>query len=262
MSDNTDTANDYALAKFLNERVIHIFTLVVDHGSTPNLTAVNRSYIFLIDQLKQIYDRQPELQKLGNAICWRQLDNLEQAHEFVPAIEFTHSGGDYGENHNSRISTLCIKAEIDKPTLSPQIKLLIDEADKNIAEFESELDKMYARISFEHMVVPVVRIGDKKFYLPSMREGLAYNVISFCLSKHPDQEIGIDKLKEEMKHAGIKIYGLSNLNNDTYKSIFGKNNPLNPFMTSSTKSILVRQTTSLSDQQIAEIAKISTKISE
>ena len=89
MSENTDNANDYALAKILNERVIHIFTLVVDHGSTPDLTAVNRSYILLIDQLKQIYDRQPELQKLGNAICWRQLDNLEQAHEFVPAIEFT-----------------------------------------------------------------------------------------------------------------------------------------------------------------------------
>lgn len=262
MSENTDTANDYALARLLNERVLKIYTMVIDHRNTPDISNVNRSYIFLIDELRRIYDRQPKLKELGGGICWRVLDNLEQAHEFVPAIEFEHSGGDYGEAHNSSVSRLCIAAKIDAPKIPPQIKLLVDEADKNIAEFESELDKMYATISFESMVMPVVTIGSTKYYLPLMREGLAYNVISFCLSKHPNQEIVIDKLKEEMKKAGIKVYGLSNFNNDTYKSIFGKNNPLSPFMSSSPKSIQVRKTTALTDQQIAEIAKTSTKISE
>ncbi len=261
MSENT-TANDYALAKILNERVLKIYTMVIDHSNTPDISSVNRSYILLIDELRRIYDRQPELKKLGGSICWRVLDNLEQAHEFVPAIEFEHSGGDYGEAHNSSVSRLCIMADIDQPELTPQIKELIDEADKNIAEFESELNKMYATVSFQSMVIPVVTIGSTKYYLPTMREGLAYNVISFCLSKHPNQEIGIKELKEEMKKAGIDTFGLSNFNNDTYKSIFGKNKPLSPFMSSSPKSIQVRKTTALTDQQIAIIAKTSTKISE
>ncbi|MDQ5885654.1 MAG: hypothetical protein QG628_51, partial [Patescibacteria group bacterium] len=131
MSENT-TANDYALAKILNERVLKIYTMVIDHSNTPDISSVNRSYILLIDELKRIYDRQPELKKLGGSICWRVLDNLEQAHEFVPAIEFEHSGGDYGEAHNSSVSRLCIMADIDQPELTPQIKELIEEADKNI----------------------------------------------------------------------------------------------------------------------------------
>lgn len=262
MSEPDNKANDYALAKCLNERAITIFTLVVDHASTPDLTDVNRSYILLIEELKQIYDRQPELKKLGGAICWRVLDNLEQAHEFVPAIEFTHSGGDYGQDHNSSVSRLCILAGKNTPDLTPEIKKLIDEADKNIASFTAELGKMYARLSFESMVVPVVTIGDTKYHLPLMREGLAYNVISFCLAKHPNQEIGLDELKAEMKKAGVDVFGLSNFNNDTYKSIFGKNKTLSPFMTTSPKSILVRKTTALTDQQIATIAKASTEISE
>lgn len=260
MSEENSKANDYALAKSLNERVINIFTLVIDHASTPDLTDVNRSYILLIEELKRIYDRQPELKKLGGAICWRVLDNLEQAHEFVPAIEFEHSGGDYGEEHNSSVSRLCIIADKEKPDLTPQLQKLLNDADKNIATFKSELDKMYARISFEHMVVPVVRIGDKKYYLPSMREGLAYYVISFCLKKHPNQEIGLDKLKAELAEARYGVSNLSNFNDDIRKSKFGKNNYLSPFVNSSTKSIIVKQITALTDRQIDEISAVSVEI--
>lgn len=94
MNNNDNSANDYALAKLLNERVINIFTMVVNNRNTPDLTAVNRSYILIGDELKRIYDRQPELKKIGTPICWRVLENLEQAHEVVLPIEFTHSGSD------------------------------------------------------------------------------------------------------------------------------------------------------------------------
>ena len=262
VNKQNDPANDYALAKLLNEYAIKIFTPVIDYSSTPDITAVNRSYVLIVNELKQIYDRQPKLKELGNSICWRQLENLELAHEFVPAIEFVHSGGDYGEMHNSKVSSLCYIEEKTEPDLTPHPQELLEEADKNFAQFQHELDKMYATVSFQSMVIPVVTIGGTQYHLPAMREGLAYNVISFCLSKHPNQEIGIDKLKVEMKQADINIFGLSNFNNDTYKSVFGKNNPLNPFMSSSPKSIQVRKTTALTNQQIAEIAEISTKISE
>lgn len=81
VNKQNDPANDYAIAKLLNEYAIKMFTPVVDYSSTPDISAVNRSYVLIVNELKQIYDRQPKLQELGNSICWRQLENLELAHE-------------------------------------------------------------------------------------------------------------------------------------------------------------------------------------
>lgn len=253
MSDNDNSANDYALAKLLNERVINIFTMVVDNRNTPDFTAVNRSYILMVDELKRIYDRQPELKKIGTPICWRVLENLEQAHEVVLSIEFTHSGSDYGEEHNSNVSTLCFRANIDKPALSPQIEKLLSEADRNIAYFKTELDKMYATLSFEGISVPVVAIGDEKYRLPSMREGLILNVITHCLNKHPNEQIDLSTLKSEFDDAKIGTAGLTNLREKIRKSHFDDNNLLSPFVRAYPKAILVRKTTGLSDEQIEAI---------
>lgn len=253
-SKQSNAANDYVLAKQLNERVIRIFTLVVDHSSTPDLTDVNRSYVLLVNELKQIYERQPELKKIGTPICWRVLDNLEQAHELVPSIEFTHSGSDYGEDHNSSVSRLCIIADKEKPDLTPQMQKLLNEADKNISIFKSELDKMYATLSFESISVPVVTVGDEKYRLPStMREGLLLNVITHCLHKHPNEQMDLTALKSELDKAKIGTSGLTNLREKIRTSIFGDNFPLSPFVSAYPKAILVRRTTALSDEQIDKI---------
>ena len=257
MSTQYDAANDYALAKSLNERVINIFTLIIDHSSTPDLTAVNRSYVLLVNELKQIYARQPELQKLGGGICWRVLDNLELAHEFVPAIEFTHSGGDYGEAHNASVSKLCIIADKTTPDLTPHLQKLLNEADDSIATFKSELDKMYAKLKFESISVPTVTIGDEKYRLSSMRDGLALTVIAYCLAKHPNEQINIETLKSELKAAQITAHGLENLRENIRNSHFGGKNPLSPFVTAYPKAILVKQTASLSDEQIEAIKAAS-----
>lgn len=259
MSEQNSKANDYALAKTLNERAISIFTLVVSHASIPDLTAVNRSYVLLVHGLKQIYARQPELQKIGYPICWRVLDNLEQIHE--TAVEYTvatvedymRSAPDYGQEHNSSVSRLCIIANIEKPALTPQTQKLLNEADENIAAFKSELDKMYATLSFESISVPVVTIGSAKYRFSSMRDGLARNIISYCFEKHPDKEIEIGALKSELKEAKITAHGLTNLREDIRNSHFGEKNPLGPFVAASSKAILVRRSTALTDQQINNI---------
>lgn len=62
MNENTDNANDYALAKLLNECEIRIFSLLADHGNLPDTTDVNRSYVLLAEELKE-HARQPELKK-------------------------------------------------------------------------------------------------------------------------------------------------------------------------------------------------------
>lgn len=254
MSDNVDTANDYALAKILNDRVIKIFTLVVDHSSTPDITAINRSYVLLVNELKQIYARQPELNKLGFSICWRvrALDNLEQIHE--TAIEYTMFANDYGQEHNSAVSRLCIIAGKDKPDLTPELRKLLDETDNNIAAFKSELDKMYVTLTFESISVPVVTIGDEKYHFPStMREGAALTVITYCLAKHPNQQIDLKTLKSELKEASTPAHGLDNIRDSIRKTIFGENKPLSPFVQAFPKVVLVRKTAALSDEQIDAI---------
>ncbi|HEY4963406.1 MAG TPA: hypothetical protein VIH90_01790 [Candidatus Saccharimonadales bacterium] len=251
MSSNVDSANDYALAKQINDRVINIFTLVVDHASTPDLTAVNRSYVLLVNELQQIYARQPELQKVGYPICWRVLDNLEQIHE--TAVEYTHSGSDYGEDHNSGVSRLCIMADKENPDLTPQLQMLLEEADSNIAEFKSELDKMYAALSFEGISIPVVKIGETTYHFTTMREGMALNIIAFCLKNHPNQEIDINVLRAELIDAKISVSGINNLKENTRNSIFGEKDVLHPFVSATPKAIKVSRVTSLTDQQIEAI---------
>jgi hypothetical protein len=111
-------------------------------------------------------------------------------------------------------------------------------------------DPMTATLSFESITVPVISIGGEKYRLASMREGLPHAIISYCLEKHPNETIDLDTLKSELKAAGIKAHGLSNLREDIRKSHFGDKKPCSPFVTVSPKAILVRQSTILTRQHI------------
>ena len=81
MSKNTDNANDYALARVLNERIITIFKIMDTDRDLPDYSALNRSYVLLREELIQIYARQPELQEAGGGICWKVMKNIELFHE-------------------------------------------------------------------------------------------------------------------------------------------------------------------------------------
>ena len=258
MSEKTDTANDYALAKLLNERVIKIFSLLDTLKDLPDHTALNRSYVLLANELKQIYARQSELQKVGGSICWRVMDNIELFHENIGeyktlAYEYTNSGADYGEEHNAGVTTLCIKAGIRKPVISSKIENLLAEADSNINAFEYELDKMNATLSIEGFSIPVVSVGEKKYRFTSMRDGLVLNIIEHCLKNHPNEQVDFDTLKSELNDLEIKVPGKTNIREQIRKSRFGDEKPLNPFVAAYPKAILVRPTVELNDEQIQEI---------
>jgi|JI10StandDraft_1071094.scaffolds.fasta_scaffold03142_21 hypothetical protein len=259
MSENDNNANDYALARIMNERVIRIFALLDTLRDLPDFSTLNRSYVLLANELKQIYARQPELQKAGGTICWRVMDNVELFHENIAeyktlAYEYTNSGADYGEEHNSNVNMLCIKANIDKPIIPTEIEKLLTEADSNIKAFQYELDKMYATLSIEYVSGrPVVSVGDEKYHLSAMRDGLAQTVISYCLKHHPDKQIDIKTLKSEFNEAQIKVPGLNNLRENIRNSHFGGKNPLSPFVQAFPKVITVRKTTELSDEQLEAI---------
>lgn len=258
MSENTDTANDYALARILNERVIQIFALLDTLKDLPDYSALNRSYVLLANELKQIYARQPELQKAGGTICWRVMDNIELFHENIAeyktlAYEYTHSGADYGEEHNSNVNMLCIKANIDKPVIPSEIEKLLNEAENNISTFQHELDKMNAKLSIDGFSIPVVTVGEKKYHFSSMRDGLVLSIIDHCLKNYPNEQVDFDTLRLELTELEIKVPAKSNIKELIRKSRFGDGMQLNPFVSAYPKAILVRPTVELSDDQLKEI---------
>lgn len=262
MSENTDTANDYALARLLNERVIKIFALLDDQRDLPDYSALNRSYVLLANELKQIYARQPELQKAGGTICWRVMDNIELFHENIGeyktlAYEYTHSGADYGEEHNSNVNALCIKANIDKPVIPPQIKKLLTEADSNIKAFQYELDKTNAILSFEKITIPVITIGNSSYRLTSMRNGITFDIISYCFDNFPSEHVGLTTINKYLQLDNLGKANITNLRDKIRGSHFEDEGPLVPFIEISPRKLMIKKSTALTDEQINSIKAVS-----
>lgn len=114
-------------------------------------------------------------------------------------------------------------------------------------------DPLTATLSFESITIPVVSVAGERYRLSSMRDGLPHAVITYCLDKHPSQSIDLETLKAELKAAGIKAHGLTNLRENIRKSHFGDKMPLNPFVVVSPKGIMVMHTTTLTKQAIDAI---------
>lgn len=127
LSEQRDRANDFALAYYLNERAIGLFSLVADHNSTPDTTAINRSYILITDILKKLYARNKELEAIQEHICWKAFDRLEYIQNDL--WEYTNdTRSDYGQSHNAQVNRLCIVNGKEKPDIAPDIKKVVDEA--------------------------------------------------------------------------------------------------------------------------------------
>lgn len=256
MSENTDNANDYALARLLNERVIAIFKQMDTERDLPDYSALNRSYVLIREELKQIYDRQPELQNVGGSICWKVMQNIELFHENIgeyksTAFDYAQSGADYGDEHNTNVNMLCIKAHIDKPIIPPNIEKLLTEAENNLKVFQHELDLMNAKLSIEGFTIPVVTVGEKNYRFSSMRDGsLVLHIIEHCLKNYPNEQVDFDTLKKELNDLDIKVPAKTNIKEQIRTSRFGTEQPLYPFVTAFPKAIIVRPTVELSKEQI------------
>ncbi|MGH7197072.1 MAG: hypothetical protein ACREGJ_04910 [Candidatus Saccharimonadales bacterium] len=262
MSENSDDANDYALARILNEHLIKILVLLDDQRDLPDYTALNRSYVLLANEVKQIYARQPKLQKVGGTICWRVMKNIELFHENIGeykslAYEYTHSGADYGEEHNSNVNMLCIEANIEKPVISPQIKQLLTEAESNIKAFQYELDKTNATLSFEKITIPVITIGNSSYRLTSMRNGITFDLISYCFDNFPNEHVGLTTINKYLQLENLGRPNITNLRDKMRGSHFEDEGPLVPFIEISPRKIMIKKSTALTDEQINSIKAVS-----
>lgn len=117
----------------------------------------------------------------------------------------------------------------------------------------SKDDPLAATLSFDSITIPIVSVAGERYRLSSMRDGLPHAVITYCLHKHPSQSIDLDTLKTELKAAGIKAHGLTNLRENIRKSHFGDKMPLSPFIVVSPKGIMVKHSTTLTKQELNAI---------
>lgn len=135
MNKDFNQANDYALAKYLNEHVAAIFALVADYRKDlPDLSGINRSYVLLVNELKKLYERNPELSSIRENICWRTFSTID-AMDPYDLYEYSNDYVNHGIAHISKVNSLCIVAGKEKPDISPELKKVLDEAKKNISAF-------------------------------------------------------------------------------------------------------------------------------
>ena len=155
LSKQRDKANDFALAHYLNERAMTMFRLVIDNqNNSPDTAKINRSYVLIVDTLKRIYSRNPELQKIEDIICWQAFDVIDYI-DSQDLWEFGNSVGNDGLLHNSKVNRLCISSGIDKPNIAPDIKKILDEASRNVNSFIDELGSKEEDVDeFEFDIIP------------------------------------------------------------------------------------------------------------
>lgn len=138
MNEQKSSANDYALAKYINKRIVAIFALVADYRKDlPDLTDINRSYVLLVNEVKKIYERQPELKSIRHNICWRTFSTID-AMDPHDLFEYSDDYRNHGIEHISKVNSLCIVADKEEPDISPELMKVLDEAEKNIIAFAED----------------------------------------------------------------------------------------------------------------------------
>jgi len=139
-------ANDYAVAKALNELVKGILILVyagsgLDLTTDKHIEGLNRAYILLAQELENIYSRYPELQEIKPEPIWKRFDMLKGSGETI--ADYINDTDDFGYQHNLRIEKLCIIAGIDTPKYTADQQDLVKSTDVTTGEYVKNLKEAW-----------------------------------------------------------------------------------------------------------------------
>ena len=134
MNKDFNQANDYALAYELNSRVWQILWYVADLYPFfgKDLDKINRNYIFLVQELLDIYERNKELQDIEPKPIWQQYKHIDGYEKEIADLQDDRTG-DTGQLHTAAVKRLCIISTKEDSELSERQKDLITEADEIIA---------------------------------------------------------------------------------------------------------------------------------
>ena len=180
--------NDFALAKVLNESVMSIFHVLMMYQTIViherfDKDEINRAYIFLVDELQKIYDKNPELQNIEPEPTWKKFDLLIPMYDVSKYLENDDEDG--GKSHNARVERLCILAGEEEPHLT-------EDQQKLIEYVETVVDKYLEIVIENHKKSPKKEVDTPLLYIPK-----------FTFTYKPDGSVLInDVLKLKKVHAG------------------------------------------------------------
>lgn len=120
-------ANDYAVAKALNERITAMILAVVVTDSVglsedQDIHELNRAYVLLGNELQKLYNRTPELAAIDPEPIWKRFDVIRTSSWEINQHLSENSVAELNA-HNARVEKLCIVAGVEEPSYSPQAGL-------------------------------------------------------------------------------------------------------------------------------------------
>lgn len=121
--------NDYADARALNDSVnsifsiIHFYQIVGPHKQFDP-EGLNRTYLFLVNELEAIYDRNPKLAEIKPEPNWRHFEIIKGK---LLSVQHYLEENDQSQDHNLRLEKLCILSGQETPQLTARQKKYVDD---------------------------------------------------------------------------------------------------------------------------------------
>jgi hypothetical protein len=143
------TANVYAVAKALNERITAMIVAVVvaDSVGLPedqDIHELNRAYVLLGNELQKLYNRTPELAAIKPEPIWKRFDVIRTSSWEINQHLSENSVAELNA-HNARVEKLCIVAGVEEPSYSPDQKKLIEYAETTTSNYVRMIDDVSAK---------------------------------------------------------------------------------------------------------------------
>ena len=144
---DTLRANDFAVAKALNERAVKIIDKIASAYQSSGFEAIgistgqlNKSYVLLVNELEKMYSRNKELDDISEKPAWKYFDIIEGSEWNINEYIYQNQN-DAGQSHIAQVNRLCIITGTETPKFTEKVKTIIDEADEAISTYKTLLDE-------------------------------------------------------------------------------------------------------------------------
>lgn len=147
-SQNRDKPNDYIVAQYLNERANSMVGLVYDaikqrySGSArPDITKLNKAYVLIVEELKSLTARSPELQAIDAQAIWQHFDTLKGYDADIYTYYEPFSQSEDMDVYTNKLDRLCIISNAEQPQYTKTQERLITDADEAIRIYRNSIKK-------------------------------------------------------------------------------------------------------------------------
>lgn len=147
-SQDRDKPNDYIVAQYLNERADTMVGLVYDaikqrySGSArPDITKLNKAYVLIVEELKALTARNPELQAIDAQAIWQHFDTLKGYDADIYTYYEPFSQSEDMDVYTNKLDRLCIISNAKQPQYTKTQERLIADADEAIRIYRNSIKK-------------------------------------------------------------------------------------------------------------------------